>query len=400
MNEQGTAETSGVISLNDKKPVRLNLGCGDKELDGYINIDRKKGQEAYPLDYTDVEEIRASHLLEHFSAREVFGVIKNWADCLKVGGVLKIAVPDFKKIAQNYIDGKEQYTSGYIMGGQVDENDYHKCIFDEGSLKQLLESAGLTDIKKWDDGFDCCQLPISLNLQGTKSEIQTVQRTIRCVVSKPRLGFTSNANCMIKHLAMRGIECTVGTGAYWHQVLTTIMEQQIEKRPDYLLTLDYDTWFTYEQIVKMMEYMELTDADAVIPSQIKRESDEILLNAEKETMSREEYDRGIMPALSGHFGCTLFRTSSFEKLKKPWFNPLPGPDGRWSEGRIDADIYFWKNFKDSGLKAYLAPRVRIAHLQLMATFAGRFEDDFRPVHCYIDDIEAGKIPDFVFGEMK
>jgi len=384
------------------KELKLNLGSGQNQLEGYTNLDRTYGQEAYPLEYDDesIDEIRASHLLEHFSTVQVFDVVKNWADKLKIGGVLKIAVPDFHKIAKGYIDGQEQNTCGYLMGGQIDDNDYHKSIFDESSLREVMEKAGLNNIERWDDKLDTCQLPISLNLMGTKSPIQTAKKSIRCVISKPRIGFTSNANCMIRELAMKGVECTLGQGAYWHQVLTNIMEQELDNRSDYLLTLDYDTWFTYGHVKKMVELIELSGADAIVSMQVKRESDELLLNAEKRTLSYEEYQSGLMPIKSGHFGCTIFRTSAFDKLKKPWFLPVPGPDGRWAEGRLDADMYFWKNFKECGLKPILATKVKIGHLQLMCTFPGTFEENFKPVHYYVDDIDAGKVPEYILKELE
>ena len=389
-------------AIERAKMLKLNLGSGTNNIDGYINIDKRYGQDAYPLDFDDesADEIRASHILEHFGHNQVVDVVKHWACKLKVGGVLKIAVPDFKKIAQSYIDGDQQDTCSYLMGGQVDENDYHKSVFDEQSLRQIMEAAGIKDIQYWDDYKDTCQLPISLNLMGVKADVHSVKRTVRCVISMPRVGFTANSRCMLRELSMRGIECTLGTGAYWHQVLTNIMEQEIKKRPDYLLTLDYDTWFTYKHVVKMMELMESSGADAVVSGQMKRETDELLLNADKTTMSKEEYESGMMPINSGHFGCTVFRTSSFEKLKKPWFLPKPGPDGGWNEGRIDADIYFWKNFKDSGLKALLATKLMIGHLQLMCTFPGTFENSFKPVHCYLDDVENGKLPKHISEGLK
>ena len=55
-------------------PLRLNLGAGRVRIDGWTPIDRQFGSEAYPLkDYADgsVDEIRASHLLEHFPFAEV-----------------------------------------------------------------------------------------------------------------------------------------------------------------------------------------------------------------------------------------------------------------------------------------------------------------------------------------
>jgi predicted SAM-dependent methyltransferase len=155
--------------------IKLNLGAGDWEIPGYIAIDRKFNSEVYPLvDYEDgsVDEIRASHVLEHFAAKEVFDVVKHWAAKLKKGGILRIAVPDFEWIAKNYIDGQQINFPGYIMGGQTDENDFHKSLFDKLILTNLLKHAGMTDIKEWQTEIqDCASLPVSLNLQGCKSGI-------------------------------------------------------------------------------------------------------------------------------------------------------------------------------------------------------------------------------------
>lgn len=393
--------------------LKLNLGSGSFEIEDYVNIDIKNGRQAYPLDYPDdsIDIIRASHLLEHFPMAEVFKIVKHWVDKLTPNGVLKIAVPDFKQIAENYLAGKdEQKTAGYIMGSQVDETEFHKCVFDKEFLINIMLDAGLTEIKRWNDHVDTCRLPISLNLMGIKPnlpldvtsieskgspEIIDVKRKIACVVSMPRIGFTQNMRSMIRELSMRGIAVKIGTGAFWHQVLTTIIEEELESKPDFVLTLDYDTWFKYDQIVEMMEMMELSDADAIVPMQVKRESKEILLKADKTTMTRADYETGLMPIATGHFGCTLFRASAFENLKRPWFLPVPGPDGRWGDGRTDADIYFWQNYIACGLKVYLATQIRLGHLQQVCTFPGKFEDDLAPVHCYINDIEAGNVPDFM-----
>ena len=381
--------------------LKLNLGCGKVKIEGYDNVDLKDGRNAYPLEVEDgtCDEIRVSHLLEHFPHGEVFNIVKHWVSKLKPDGVLKIAVPDFRKIAQDYIDNNAVNTTGYCMGGQKDDNDYHKAIFDKASLTEILTRAGLVNIKSWNDDKDTCKIPISLNLQGTKTEIVSVKRTVRCVMSTPRVGFTANSNCMIRELAMRGVEVTLGTGAYWHQVLTSIIEQEVEKKPDYILTLDYDTWFTFDHLKKMMRQMEESDADAIVTMQVKREEDSLLLNVENGTLKKVDYDSGLIPIKAGHFGCTLFRTSCFEKIKKPWFLPVPGEDGRWAEGRLDADMYFWKNFIESGCKAYLSTKAKIGHIQQMVTYPGTFDNGFEPVHCYITDVEKGKLPEHIKKEL-
>ena len=386
---------------------KVNLGCGPHKLDGYENRDIKEGWSAYPLVDPDgsISEIRASHLLEHFPMKEVRPVLADWVRCLKSGGVLKLAVPDFRKIANDYLNGEHKgvNTGAYVMGGQSDEHDFHKCLFDEKSLAQIMQEVGLVDIQPWNDHADTCRLPISLNLQGTKPpaiESQTVQRSLSVVMSMPRLGFTHNFECAIKAFSMRGIEYTTGTGAYWSQVLTNIIEAEVAKGHDYLLTVDYDSWFTWDHVQALMELMELyPEADALVPVQVKRETDSplwIAKNADgtnKTTISHQEYmQTDIMPIDLGHFGLTLFRTSLFEKIRKPWFKAIPGPDNRWDEGRTDADIYFWDNIKRYGGKAFLATHVNIGHIQQLCTFPGRFEDNFTPVHTYINDINSGQVP--------
>jgi hypothetical protein len=84
---------------------------------------------------------------------------------------------------------------------------------------------------------------------------------------------------------------------------------------------------------------------------------------------------------------------AIKKLKKPWFLGIPDPEGSWNEGRTDDDIYFWQNFAKCGLKAYLAPNVKIGHLQLGVTFPGKVEDNFKPIHHYVTDVKKGIHPD-------
>ena len=112
--------------------MRLNLGSGDQHLDGYENLDGKQGDSLYPLNVEDesCEEIRASHCLEHFSHTEVHAVLKHWVSKLKPGGMIRIAVPNFEKIAKDYLAGKQFNIQGYVFGGHVDARDHHGCGFD------------------------------------------------------------------------------------------------------------------------------------------------------------------------------------------------------------------------------------------------------------------------------
>lgn len=150
--------------------MKLNLGAGNQPIDGYINLDGANGDSIYPLNYQNVDEIRASHVLEHFGIVESIDVLKNWIDCLKVGGVLKIAVPDFEELVRRWKRGVDIDIEAILMGGQTDERDYHKSIWTLPKLRHIMTEFGLTDIRTWQtEILDCASFPFSLNLMGVKN---------------------------------------------------------------------------------------------------------------------------------------------------------------------------------------------------------------------------------------
>ena len=150
-------------------PVKLNIGAGQTVIDGFAPIDRRLGSEAYPLtQYADnsVDEIRASHILEHFSFREVRPVLAEWVRGLKPGGRIRSAVPDFDWICAHSNDPLATF---YLMGGQIDENDFHKSVFRHRGLEELMRAVGLINVRPWTStNTDCATLAGSLNLEGEK----------------------------------------------------------------------------------------------------------------------------------------------------------------------------------------------------------------------------------------
>jgi hypothetical protein len=406
----------------DKTRIKLNLGSGDRPLLGYFNLDAKTGHEIYPLQEAyacdggvclpvgwQADEIRASHVLEHFPHARIQDVVKNWVSRLTPGGVLKIAVPDFGRLARAYAEGKTNNYLGVIMGGQTDDRDYHKSLFDESSLRSLMTAAGLVDIRPWTSEIeDCASRADSLNLMGTKPEAHRVSKEsddatpvkILAVMSRPRLGFLDNMQCVIRELLPLGIPIETGSGVFWGQVLTRMMEKGLADY-DYILTLDYDTFFTTSHVWRLCQLMvEHPGVDAICPLEVSRENDFSLFQRRDESgqvtpvSPAALFERDLMPIATGHFGLTLIRTEALRSLKKPWFVPIPDPQGSWHEGRQDEDIYFWNNFAACGFRLMMAPQVRIGHGQLMVSYPGRIEDNLKPVHCYVNDVMAGRIPEW------
>ncbi len=382
--------------------MKLNLGSGQVNIEGFENVDRKLGTEVYPLPdkYADnsIEEIRASHILEHFSQREVCAVIRHWVTKLKVGGRIKIAVPNFEYIAKRYLAKEKINTHGFIMGGQVDDDDYHKSLFDEDALRKLMVHSGLRDIKLWKcENTDSASQEVSLNLEGVKQDAKTFEidpKTIGVVMSMPRLGFTANAFATMKSFGPMGIGVKYGCGAFWEQVLSRLIQEFIAEGVEYIITIDYDTWFQAEHVYKMLQLMvENPSASAIAPVEQMRERENILAGGVEHTGSP------LSRVDAAHFGLTIFRAEAFQKLNLPWLHGQPNSDGVWGKGRTDPDIYFWENFKNNGLELYLANEVCIGHLQMMCTFPGSEDNEFEPIHCYMNDVERSIVPKHCIPEL-
>lgn len=400
---QADAKRLILVATDGDQGIRLNLGGGDVEIEGYVTVDRKRGAEVYPLDYPDgsVAEIYASHVLEHCPYEAAASVVKHWVDKLEPGGRIRIAVPDFEAIARRYLAGEAIPIQGYVMGGHADRNDYHHAVFDAELLTEIMIDAGLERIGPWSSELrDCASLPISLNLQGYKPlGLATRCEYTAAVVSVPRYGPTSHQRITQAGLYQAGVPYWYGQGAYWHQVLSEMLEDRIvEDACRYVITLDYDTVATYTEILGLYRLMEAYPAaDAIAAMQMKRNSGSVLFRLALEPQDvpgttlipSYQLSRNLLPVEAAHFGLTIFRADALRSHPRPWMAPIPCGAGRWGDGRIDADIEFWRRWRDAGRTLFLAPRVVIGHLEEVITWPTR---DLRPVHQSVADYLEEGIP--------
>lgn len=401
--------------------MKFNLGSGDHPLEGYINVDRKTGGEVYSvcvpvndwpgdpephLDATGTSvvvyhecatEVRASHLLEHFPHYQTEDVLRGWAQILKPGGALKVAVPNLDWILANR---DHPQAEAFLMGGHVDDNDRHGAIFTEQKLRGLMKAAGLVDIKPWvSEIADCASLPVSLNLMGTKPDVTTrlkprlqIPRTI-AVMSCGRLGFTDFWENAYRILPEFKIPLATHKGVFWGHGLERLIDRAIVSGYEWILTLDHDTLFTRQDVIDLLRLMhDHPEADAIAPLQVKRSSDEVLagiLNGDKPELELKPSESPLVKVDTAHFGLTLLRASAVIKMKHPWFCPVPNEYGRWDDGRQDEDISFWWKFKEAGNSLYIAHRVAVGHVQELATwptedgglmheFVGKFHSEGKP----------------------
>ena len=384
--------------------VKLNIGAGTDAppLDGFTPIDRAFGTEAFPLaQYEDgsVDEIRASHVLEHFQQSDIQKVLNEWVRVLKPGGRIRIAVPDFRWCAQQYLaDNTGQPLYEYIMGGHVDGNDVHHALFDEMGLRWQMEQAGLFAIQHWKaDNVDCASLPCSLNLEGIKpTSTKALNERVLVVATMPRLNWTYNRDLATLACVKINIPYICTSGAYFDQNMERALEQALASGVEYAITLDYDSVFTPADVQRLVTMMDMyPEAGAIASMQAKRGPDALPLIARNpdDPVTVGESCGDIFKVRSAHFGLTIIRTSVLAKMRKPWLYHKPAPDGSWGDGRVDADVAFWHNLNEVS-QTYVSPRVNIGHLQVMVSWV---DGSYAVIHQHLDEYQKQGKPKSVRG---
>jgi len=365
--------------------VKLNIGAGDTQIEGFTPIDRKFGQEAYPLQYADnsVDEIRASHILEHFTFREASEALKDWVRVLKPGGRIRIAVPDVDKCLRS----NDPNRLFYLMGGQTDENDIHKSAYDENRLRAVMQDAGIGNLRRWESpNTDTAAHPVSLNLEGEKvgetTQDKEIDVKIMAYMSLPRYEAVGARNVIEGALKELGIPLATSQGVFWGQCMQRMFEDAVSQGVDWILTVDSDSLFNSEHLSQLMtEFGSNPHIDALAALQCRRGKPFPLITKGGEqgiTITNKE------PFLvtTAHFGLTLIRVEDLVQIKKPWFYGQPDENGEWGDERLDDDIWFWHQWRLAGKNIYVAPRVSIGHLEEMV--AG-FNDDLTPKHEYMHE---------------
>ena len=181
------------------EPLRLNLGCASRLLEGYINIDsdsldsiikRYPNKEIntnidflqanfFDLDIANesVDEIRADSLIEHLSFKEEKLFFETCKRLLKPGGLLYIETPDFEWTVKTWLDASDDWKEFYrddkeaiekthwfgtysygfdnrwgyiiasIFGPQNGEGQFHKNAFTEQKFLSIFDQIGFSEVK-------------------------------------------------------------------------------------------------------------------------------------------------------------------------------------------------------------------------------------------------------------
>lgn len=162
------------------KPLKLHLGCGDKVLPGWLNIDMRKRpgvavmrlpQGLKTFADNSVAFAYSAHMLEHVSyPDEALSLSRELRRILIPGGAVRFVVPGIERIIRAYVANdleffKEQRrhhpswceTKIEHLMYALQQDGEHKYGYDFETAKKLLLKAGFSRVV--DSGFNRSEFP-------------------------------------------------------------------------------------------------------------------------------------------------------------------------------------------------------------------------------------------------
>lgn len=165
--------------------IRLNLGCGPKRLDGYVNIDIIPSAAAnlvaditrLPFAAGTCDEIRMDAVFEHLYRHDRTPALRSWRELLKPGGRLVLNwIPDFDAILDAYRTRQPgilhprfdlwevwRFTHGQYTAADI-PYQVHKDVFTVESVRQELQEAGFEVLTVENVHYE--QEPVSVNIRA------------------------------------------------------------------------------------------------------------------------------------------------------------------------------------------------------------------------------------------
>ena len=173
--------------------MKLNLGCGDKILEGYVNVDVAESRfgkkpdvlcdlrQLRSFENETADEILSVHVVEHFWRWEVVDVLREWMRVLKPAGKMILECPNLVSACETFLanpdmqagPGPEGQRSMWVFYGDPSWKDplmVHRWGYTPRSLAAIMHEVGLTDLRQEPAQFKLRE-PRDMRITGLKPEL-------------------------------------------------------------------------------------------------------------------------------------------------------------------------------------------------------------------------------------
>lgn len=173
--------------------IKLNLGCGDKLLPGFINVDvasERSGKKPDIIcDVRDLkliesnyaDEVLAVHVIEHFWRWEVLDILIEWKRVIKPGGLIILECPNLISACEEFLKdpltkagpGPEGQKTMWVFYGDPKWQDplmNHRWGYTPHSLAMLMHEAGFIKIAQEPAQFKLKE-PRDMRIVGEKPPV-------------------------------------------------------------------------------------------------------------------------------------------------------------------------------------------------------------------------------------
>ncbi|MGQ9677257.1 MAG: glycosyltransferase, partial [Chloroflexota bacterium] len=148
------------------KQLYLNIGCGQKKIDGFINLDVEPGADVQvdvtyglPYDNSSIHGIYSEHFIEHLPKAEALAFLRECRRVLVPNGVTRLATPDLDHVVAKYTGdwrdqawltdfGYEWIQNRCEMLNVALREWGHQWLYNEEELEGIAALAGLSLVRR------------------------------------------------------------------------------------------------------------------------------------------------------------------------------------------------------------------------------------------------------------
>ncbi len=162
--------------LNGRVRLRLHLGCGNRVIPGWLNIDacerpaldlRWDLRDPLPCEDGVAELIYSEHFLEHLERADADAFLREVYRLLAPGRLVRLGVPDAGLYLRNYAAGEAEFFARLRhLGGAVQPLETpvevinqmfrmggnHRYAWDYETLARAIERVGFVSVRQWKPG--------------------------------------------------------------------------------------------------------------------------------------------------------------------------------------------------------------------------------------------------------